>query len=313
MAQIIESSLENRLQKLINIKEDFRFFHHPSFDDSKYEKEIIGEMPEIEDFKKKRDKIRTETNWNTVSPELRPCYESPLLNREQEQHLFRKMNYYKYKASILMDSIDLVSASSSQISKIERLLNNADSIRNLIADCNFRLSSQVIRGSNNICRDYGITQEILSSAYHDILKSINYFDWTKGIKFSTYATWVIKKNTSREIKNKIIHHERHVTLEDNHTKNIRFTNNDTDEEKNVLEIQNIIKNVLEAMVEDKKNDPRQVYVLKNYFGINCERLTLDQISKRIGVTKERVRQIKEKALKNMKTKILHTNPHYEED
>ena len=33
-------------------------------------------------------------------------YEVPLLTREQEAHLFRKMNYLKYKASRLRDKLD---------------------------------------------------------------------------------------------------------------------------------------------------------------------------------------------------------------
>ena len=38
-------------------------------------------------------------------PELAPLYEVPLLTKDQEQHLFRKMNYLKYKASRLRDDL----------------------------------------------------------------------------------------------------------------------------------------------------------------------------------------------------------------
>ena len=38
---------------------------------------------------------------------LASLYEVPLLTREQEVHLFRKMNYLKYKASALRAQLDL--------------------------------------------------------------------------------------------------------------------------------------------------------------------------------------------------------------
>jgi RNA polymerase primary sigma factor len=41
-------------------------------------------------------------------------------------------------------------------------------------------------------------------------------------------------------------------------------------------------------------------VLKNYFGLKCRAMSLEEIGEKMGCTKERVRQIKVKALKKMK-------------
>jgi hypothetical protein len=41
-----------------------------------------------------------------LPPYLASLYEVPLLTREQEAHLFRKMNYLKYKASQLVARLD---------------------------------------------------------------------------------------------------------------------------------------------------------------------------------------------------------------
>jgi len=47
-------------------------------------------------------------------------------------------------------------------------------------------------------------------------------------------------------------------------------------------------------------DERERYVLRLYFGLEgTERMTLEQIGQRMGVTRERARQIKEKALKKL--------------
>ena len=49
---------------------------------------------------------------------------------------------------------------------------------------------------------------------------------------------------------------------------------------------------------------RQAYVLEKYFGVNGrDKMTLEQISDEVGVTKERVRQLKEKGLEWIREKV----------
>ena len=53
-----------------------------------------------------------------------------------------------------------------------------------------------------------------------------------------------------------------------------------------------------------KLTPREHDILRMYFGINCDPVTLDNISSKFGLTNERVRQIKDGAIKSLKTKHL---------
>ena len=47
----------------------------------------------------------------------------------------------------------------------------------------------------------------------------------------------------------------------------------------------------------KRDHPREMYIIKNYYGISQEeRKTLKEISEDLGLTKERVRQLRESAL-----------------
>ena len=54
--------------------------------------------------------------------------------------------------------------------------------------------------------------------------------------------------------------------------------------------------------------PREREIIKSFFGIGCQEMTLEEIGERLDLTRERVRQIKEKAIRrlrsNSKNKLL---------
>ena len=66
-------------------------------------------------------------------------YETPLLTREQEQHLFRKMNYLKHKASELLKRLDVRRPSMAAMDLIEKLAKEATAVKNDIVRANLRL------------------------------------------------------------------------------------------------------------------------------------------------------------------------------
>ena len=45
---------------------------------------------------------------------------------------------------------------------------------------------------------------------------------------------------------------------------------------------------------------REREILKMFFGIGCQEMTLEEIGERLDLTRERVRQIKEKAIRKLK-------------
>ena len=45
---------------------------------------------------------------------------------------------------------------------------------------------------------------------------------------------------------------------------------------------------------------REREIVKSFFGIGCQEMTLEEIGERFGLTRERVRQIKEKAIRKLK-------------
>lgn len=269
--------------------------------------EILGHLPNIElyDFGiKKINKIKSEK----INPEMLPCYKSPLLSFEQEQHLFRKMNYFKYKAKKIIESGD-VKYKNIKDKIANYAMKKSVEVRNQIAESNFRLATQIMK-HKNIINESNTTDAMLSDAYYDVLKAVDYFNWTLGLRFSTYATWVVKKNFFRNIKLKSTNSENVTFIDDGMSEIIEEKGTAEIDKKNHESKQNLINKLIQMLVNENigTDRVRQASVLEKYFGVNGrEKMTLEQISAEYGVTKERVRQLKEKGLEWIREKALELN------
>lgn len=103
---------------------------------------------------------------------------------------------------------------------------------------------------------------------------------------------------------------RHVSMdapfvdgEDNSLLDV-LPNNDSPMADSTLNQESLRKEVNRAL--DQLN-PRERDILKMFFGIGCQEMTLEEIGAKFDLTRERVRQIKEKAirrLKGQKSKLL---------
>jgi RNA polymerase sigma factor (sigma-70 family) len=294
-----DMKLVERAEKILDTT--LRVFPHPDFDDKSKIPDILGNIPDAKAFEALKKKVANLRKSN-LSPEMRPCYEEPLLTREQEYHLFRKMNYYKYKAKLLKTNLNPKRLlSERRIEQIEYYLSKAAEVRNQIANSNFRLATQILRKDINHFHDPGVTEAFLSDAYLDVLKAVDYFDYNLGNKFSTYCTWVIKKNFFRAVKN----HQRIMETQRSGDQNslesgfYEEDNADLEEQETKTILRKLIQKTSKTCnVRDAR---RQIYILEHYFGLNGkEKHTLEQISEQLGITKERVRQLKEKFLKSMR-------------
>ena len=79
----------------------------------------LGPMPESDTPARK---VRRPAG---LPPYLASLYEMPLLTREQEQHVFRKYNYLKYRAGKLREELDPAAPKSSLMDEIEALYQQA--------------------------------------------------------------------------------------------------------------------------------------------------------------------------------------------
>ena len=163
-------------------------------------------------------------------------------------------------------------------------------------------------------------EDLISEGNVGLAKAINKFDENKGIKFISYAVWWIKQSILECLRkrNKISFNE--VLEEDNLSdlnNNDCFNNENDEQEFNNEEIYNItteyddiineLNEVKRGVINRllKKLPYRGQKIIIYYYGLNNEKeMNLEEIGNELGITKERVRQIKEKCLKILRSEIL---------
>jgi len=282
--------MEDRIKKAIKYTD--RVFDHKDFDNSKKSLEIT------------KDIVISSVSVKFSNNNKSPCWEAALLSRDQEQHLFKQMNYYKYKAKKLLSVCKI---SEKRLEKAESLIEKSKKIRNKIAESNFRLVSQLLRCNVTFYQKHSLIDSLISDGYMDVLKAVDYFDWRRGNKFSTYATWVIKKNFFRDSKIKQKQASLLTSL-DKHDVDLVAKSNGVKEEQEYENQKEIVQNLLLSLRDSKSSNQRLAQIVELYFGLNgSEKQTLEKISAKLSITKERVRQLKEKALNWLKIEAQEQN------
>jgi RNA polymerase primary sigma factor len=280
---------EVRAQRLRDQPLDY--IHHASFDEPALAEEILAPMPDLAAFEASRRQMRVPKD---APPELAPLYETPLLTKEQEQHLFRKMNYLKHQASRLRDRIDPNRARTQDLDRLEDLRRQALDVKEQLINCNMRLVVSIAKKHAAHGENFF---ELLSDGNVSLIRAVEKFDFSRGNKFSTYASWALMKNFARSIPEERHRRERYVT---GHEDLFELApDNRTDEQECLATAEQAnykVNRLLQVL------DPREREIIRMRAGLdNAEGMTLEKIGKELGITKERVRQLNVRAMKKMRS------------
>lgn len=216
----------------------------------------------------------------------------PLLSSEGERYLFRKLNYYKYRVNSLRSCLDLDEPDVDVMNEIEFLLLEADNTRNHIAECNLRLVNSIVRRFANTENDF---EEMASEANMILIKTVDKFDYSKGFRFSTYATHSIQRHLYRWCKTR----QRRQANE--YATDIDQVQHVTDKKRQPASRLIEKGSDLFSRLHECLNE-REVYIIESRFGVSEKQKsrTLRDIAVELGLSKERVRQIQVGAIAKLK-------------
>ncbi|NLG42544.1 MAG: sigma-70 family RNA polymerase sigma factor [Phycisphaerae bacterium] len=229
-----------------------------------------------------------------LPPYLQQLFRIPLLTSAGEAALFRKMNYLKFRADRLRQQLDPDEATASDLDAIDALLDEANAIKNQITQANLRLVVSIAKRHLGPALDFF---EIISDGNVSLMRAVDKFDYTRGFKFSTYASWAIIRNYARLIPEQRCHRDRYQTGREELLEITAERGADEqDDEQNAL-----VRGVVERMLASL--DLRERRILRQRFGLDEQQTpqTLEQIGRHFGVSKERIRQLETRAIRRLRT------------
>ncbi len=254
----------------------------------KREERILTPMP-VSDEPAKKARLPS-----GLPPYLASLYEVPLMSRLQEAHQFRKLNYLKCKAASLREKIDPSHPKASLMDQVERLYDEAVEAKNQIIRANLRLVVSIAKRHVGPVENFF---ELVSDGNVSLMRAVEKFDYARGFKFSTYASWAIMKNFARTIPDEHRYHDRFRT---SHEEMFTATEDDrrdqsemeTSQFQRELQVEKILSQL----------DEREQRIIISRYGLQRgnEPRTLKEVGADEGVTKERVRQLEVRAINKMR-------------
>jgi RNA polymerase primary sigma factor/RNA polymerase sigma factor len=277
---------EQRAQQVMELPLDY--IYNELFDAPGVEETILAAMPAADEPTRK---ARVPAG---LPPYLASLYEHPLLTKDQEQHLFRKMNYLKHKAAKLRESLDPAAPRTKLMDEVEGLYEEAVKTKNQVVQANLRLVVSIAKRHVNSTDDFFA---LVSDGNISLIRAVEKFDYSRGNKFSTYASWAIMKNFARSIPDEFKHRDRFRTT----TEELFMAQEDdrvnpyaveTEHRQRVRQVNRILDRL----------DEREQKIIVARFGLGArgEPLTLKEVGEEMGVTKERVRQLEARALTKLR-------------
>jgi RNA polymerase sigma factor (sigma-70 family) len=230
---------------------------------------------------------------------------SIVLSGAQERILFLKFNYARFRMRAVQIEVGARRPDLAEARTILRWHAIAASFREQIAETNLAL---VLAMAKRVRIMDGEFADVVSEGNMALMRSVDKFDCERGFKFSTYACRAILKAFSRHGMKSTRHRQRFVTDFDP-----AFERSDHLETRRAEYVADSAAEVRHLMdTNEAELTLVEQTVIGHRFGVGVDEasstLTLEQVGQIIGVTKERVRQIQNKALAKLRTTIEELNP-----
>jgi RNA polymerase primary sigma factor/RNA polymerase sigma factor len=272
---LCEAILEQECQQAL--ENTVSFIAHPDFNRPNADVLFLNDLTDIKPGAETFEELRS----------------VPLLTKEQEQKLFRAMNYLKHRAAKIQKRLPRARNKSVLLEEMNRSLRQSEDVRNYILRANLRLVISIAKKYVNAANTF---DELISEGNLSLLQAVEKFDISRGNRFSTYATRAIRNNLYHYVFDKHKKRQQVTLAEDELLQTTR------DERANEaaceLRLDYIRRSLARIM---KRLDAQKQSIITQRFGLNGEENppTLKELARDMGVSRERVRQIQVRAMKEL--------------
>ncbi|MFM7259562.1 MAG: sigma-70 family RNA polymerase sigma factor [bacterium] len=321
---------EERLLKAL-LSEPMDYIDHPEYHIPGAEERIYGlaeiQRPDVTWYRPLMDDFISSKSRGTRTPKSQSTI---LLTGAQERVLFMKYNFARFQVSEIQQRAAGRALTLAEARTVLRWHTVAHQYREQLAETNLALVLAMAKRVRLSEVDFA---DLIGEGNMALMRSVDKFDCGRGFKFSTYACRAILKAFSRH-GIKVSNHRRRFGAEydpvlekSNHLETVRATHEQdcADEVKyivltNKADLSEIERQVISHRfginMESAAAGFREKSAEETSFGVSrgsgasetSSQLTLEQVGQVIGVTKERVRQIQNKALEKIRLALQDANP-----
>lgn len=291
---------EKLLNQIMGQEQDF--IDSPAFYEKAAEKKIYDEAPDIQ---------KPDTSWyHPVMDDLSSAKgrtvksaQQVILTGAEEKVLFHQFNYARYRIWKIQQDVWASPAKKPTGEQADEVLGwyrRADVIREQIAETNLALVLAMAKRTRMSEVDFA---DLVSEGNMALLRAVDKFDAGRGYKFSTYACRAILKAFSRQGMKLSKYRQRFPTDFDPKLERSNFleTKRSTFEKDAAEEVKRIVLDNRADLTDVERT------VIEHRFGLESAEgekpMTLEQVGQIIGVTKERVRQIQNKAMEKIRLQL----------
>ncbi len=295
MVEFGDSSVET-LKKLTRrvLKTEVGFILHPVFEAKGAAEEIFAEPLGLAP-RDNRLGLTAAKRAGVDSPDQvsRLC-EAKLLTPQQEVMLFQRMNFLRYQATQERAKLDPERPSKRSLELVYRLLAMADWHRDRIVEANTRLVFSIIKKFVNANNPF---DDLLSEGIVALMRAVEKFDFGRGFRFSTYATQVVRRGAYRQV----METQAERSKLQSGVEEMGLDISDEGRQSAISEQRwHQLQSRLSVMMGDL--DRRERFIIRARFSLGSHRKvhTLQSLADRLGVSKERVRQLEQRAMEKLR-------------